>query len=196
MLANTAVIPKVTNGDFVSYIALCVNEWCRVHPRTKTNHCVDGLLEAARGLQAQKINRTMGVPPWEPDPELDEMVQEVLKTAEAPKPEPTSRSPGRPHPKIRDVIWNDKGPIVRSEIIIDLVQKLLEYGSLSDWEENFLLSEEEGKEGKLTSAMKYGQTFFTFNSGGVFERLCYRAKLQCPFHIDPGQTKPPPGWDA
>jgi hypothetical protein len=188
------------NGDFVSYIALCVNEFCRVHPRTSINCCVDGLLENIQNLHSQKIKWAQNSPPWKEtelhDPELDTMMVDVLG-ASKPKPEskPESKPEIKSEPKqykIRPVTWNDKGPIVDSRILIDLIKALFERGGMTEWEEKFLGDED----GKLKFAMAYPQTFFTFHSGGIFERLCYRAGLQCPFHIDPGQTAPPDGWDA
>jgi hypothetical protein len=144
-------------------------------------------------------------PPKKQNGNIDEMMKEVLgnrpetglKEAFAstvkpePKPEPKKYEP---HP----LAWNNKGPIVDSRIIIDIIKKLLEYGHLTEWEYNFLAGEgdENGNLSKMESAMMYVNTYFTWTSGAIFQRLCYRAGIECPFYIAPGQTKPPADWNA
>jgi hypothetical protein len=183
--------------DFVSYIAFCIVTFCRARKQTGPDCIINGLLENVNRVHEQKIkSATANVTsvPWA-DPDLDEMLQEVLQQNEAPKPEPKPEPKSEPKPvnyKIRPVTWNDKGPIVDSRLIIDLSRQLFDHGDLTEWEERFLGEEE----GKLKNALDYPQTFFTFHSGGIFERLCYRAGLECPFHIDPGQTTPPDDRDA
>jgi len=191
-MSITIPTPK-PSMDFVSYIYLCIVTFCRARKQTGPDCIINGLLENVNRVHEQKVkNATPNVAstPWDDDPDLDTMMQEVLapKLAEASKPAETPKPEPKPvNFKIRPVTWNDKGPIVDSRLIIDLVRQLFERGGLTEWEERFLGEEE----GKLKSALSYPQTFFTFHSGGIFERLCYRAGIECPFHIDPGQTTPP-----
>jgi hypothetical protein len=126
-----------------------------------------------------------GLTSWDEqaDPELDGLVQEVLKDKDLKKPvAPTELK--RANLNVPDLEWNEKGPIVESFLALDLIEAILQKGDPDEFEVKLL-------EGKKQKATEYPQVFFTFSSARIFEKLCYRAKVQCPFHIYAGQNSPP-----
>jgi hypothetical protein len=185
-------------NDLVTWIEKSVDEFCKIRPNTGENHICDSLMAVLDRRHARKMERlkqttkpspqeVSGLSSWDehPDPELDGLVQEVLKDKDL--KQPVKRTELKPaNLKVPDLEWNEKGPIIESYLALDLIEEILQKGDPDEFEVKLL-------EGKKQKATEYPQVFFTFSSARIFEKLCYRAKVQCPFHIYAGQNSPPDG---
>jgi hypothetical protein len=180
-------------NDLVAWIERSIEEFCKMRTQTGEDHIRNSLISVldrrhTRMLEQLKQTTKISEPEprvsWEekPDPELDGLVSEVLKTKgkELKQPEKLEQI----NTEVPELEWNDKGPILESYLVLDLIEQILQKANPDQFEIDFL-------EGKKQKATEYPQVFFTFSSARIFEKLCYRAKVRCPFHIRPGQNAPP-----
>jgi hypothetical protein len=159
-------LEELRNGkELVRCLFSAITEFVRAHPQTTRADVLTALIEVANKVHSRMVNALLK-PATEPKKPLETPVVKQLST--------TFDSP------IPAVEWNDKGPRLDSRLYLDMCPKIrseLE-DRLTAWEIEFL-------DGRKLAAERYPQVNFTNKSAKLFEKLCYRAKIACPFHISP-----------
>jgi hypothetical protein len=159
----------VTNGahEFEKFLNLNIGAYRRSHPQLKEESVYGVLCKVALQSYARK------------HPE-----SEFAKFPADPEPVPSEPAAfaGFPLPRVTtvpDVEYNDRGPLVRSELARQLIDAILASGQeLSEWETAYLQERRE-------ASYKYPTVAFTPAMGYKFEIWCHRAGITCPFHIGP-----------
>jgi hypothetical protein len=148
-----------------SCLCSAITEFVRAQPQTTAADVHTTLIELANEFHSRMVN------------ELLKPATEPKKPAETPVVKQLSTAFDSPIPSVE---WNDKGPRLDSRLYLDMYPKIrseLE-DRLTAWEIEFL-------DGRKLAAERYPQVNFTYKSAKLFETLCYRAKIACPFHISP-----------
>jgi hypothetical protein len=105
-------------------------------------------------------------------------LERMVKPVETPVVKQLSTAFGSLIPAVE---WDDKGrPFLKSILYLDMYPKIR-----SELEDRLTASEIELLDGRKLAAEKFPQVKFNKTSAKVFENLCLRAKIACPFHIGP-----------
>jgi len=151
--------------DLKSCLCSAITEFVRAQPQTTAADVHTTLIELANEVHSPMVN------------ELLKPATEPKKPAETPVVKQLSTAFDSPMPS---VAWNDKGPRLDSRLYLDMYPKIR-----SALEDRLTARQIEFLDSRKLAAERYPQVNFTNKSGRLFETLCYRAKIACPFHISP-----------
>jgi hypothetical protein len=158
-------------NDLTQHIVNAIKNFRSSHPRTEAPHIIASLRDAGTYFNDELYNLNVN-PVTGTKFDIDEIVKS-LQEEEKPLPKETL-APS--NPKYFPVEWNDKGPILDSRWFIDIYNQLQKLLDLMEWERTFLNF-------RLEKAKQYPEVYFTIPAAAQFESLCYRAGIECPFHI-------------
>jgi len=157
-------------NDLTQHIVNAIKNFRSSHPRTEVPHIIASLRDAGTYFNDGLYNLNVNPVPDQKKFDIDEIVKSLDEEEE----KPSHKAP--PITKYFPVEWNDKGPILDSRWFIDIYNQLPKLLDLVEWEVKFL-------DERLEKAKQYPQVYFTIPAAAQFEILCYRAGIECPFHI-------------
>jgi hypothetical protein len=164
-------------NDLTQHIVNAIKNFRSSHPRTEAPHIIASLRDAGTYFNDELYNLNVNPVPDQKKFDIDEIVRS-LEEEEEKLPDKTFPPPYKASPTTNyfPVEWNDKGPILDSRWFIDIYKQLHKLLDLVEWEKKFL-------DERLEKAKQYPQVYFTIPAAAQFEILCYRAGIECPFHI-------------
>jgi hypothetical protein len=156
-------LEELRNGkELVSRLCSAIAGFVRAHPQTTPADVLTALIEVANELHSRMLLKR---------------ATEPRKPVETPVIKQLSTAFDSPIPAVE---WNDKGPLLDSRLYLDMYTKIRSVlqDRLTAWQIEIL-------DGRKLAAEKFPQVKFNKTSAKVFETLCHRAKIACPFHISP-----------